>query len=489
MANHVLQSRFEALERLVTDMQVKHEHEVTELRKQLKASRAEVEALKIKLSKSNIRIKELEIENKQLKAKLAKYEVKRDSSNSSIPPSQDPFRKKNTSLRKSSGKKSGGQKGHKGHHLKMVEHPDQVVDVKVDLCSSCRQSLTLGDHHLYRTYQVTDIPPVKPQVTEYRVYQAHCPCCGNKEVAPHNRPGKSPTSYGSNIEALVGYLSVRQYLPFNRIVEFLNNCFGIKMSEGTVQNILIRLSKKSEPTYLALHQQLSTCKVLGSDETGMNVNGKQHWLWTWQNEKITWIAAAKSRGFKVVEDLFPNGLQQSIMVSDRLAAQLKQNVAGRQVCLAHLLREIKGAVQNNAKAEWLKEFKSLLLDTIQLKKHIDYEYLDQYQEQIVALHQRKDQLLEVELQQGITAHAFQKSMKKVSAHLLTCLSHKDVPPDNNASERAIRNAKVKQKVSTMFKTMVGMETFAVLRTIIDTAIKKGLDPLATIANPQLIIAE
>ncbi len=164
-------------------------------------------------------------------------------------------------------------------------------------------------------------------------------------------------------------------------------------------------------------------------------------------------------------------------------------MAGRQVCLAHLLREIKGARQNNEKAEWLEEFKSLLLDIIQLKKNINYECLDQYQEPIVALHQRKDKLLEASLQQGTTAYAFQKSMKKVSPHLLTCLSHKDVPPDNNASERAIRNAKVKQKVSTMFKTMMGMETFAVLRTIIDTAIKKGLDPLATIANPQLIIAE
>ena len=177
------------------------------------------------------------------------------------------------------------------------------------------------------------------------------------------------------------------------------------------------------------------------------------------------------------------------MVSDRLAAQLKQNIAGRQVCLVHLLRELKGDSQNNERAEWLEEFKSLLLAAIQLKKRIDYEYLDQYQEKVVALHQRKNELLEVDLRQGTTAHAFQKSMKKVSNHLLTCLSHKNVPPDNNESERPIRNAKVKQKVSTMFKTMMGMESFAVLRTIIDTAIKKGLDPLATIANPQLIIAE
>jgi hypothetical protein len=92
----------------------------------------------------------------------------------------------------------------------------------------------------------------------------------------------------------------------------------------------------------------------------MNVKGKQHWLWTWQNEMITFLAVAKSRAFAVIEGLFPDDLKGSILISDRLAAQLKLEVAGRQVCLAHLLRNLKDAIQIQSSPQadqWLVDFK------------------------------------------------------------------------------------------------------------------------------------
>jgi len=96
------------------------------------------------------------------------------------------------------------------------------------------------------------------------------------------------------------------------------------------------------------------------------------------------------------------------------------------------------------------------------------------------LEYRKSELLNQELMQDSFAHSMQKQMKKVADKLFTFLYYEDVPSDNNSSERAIRNAKVKQKVSGMFKTQRGMQIFAILRSIIDTGIKRGFDVFTTL---------
>lgn len=242
-----------------------------------KCTRLKLENKRLKIENSRLKAKV-----KDLEAKLAKYEVKKDSTNSSIPPSQDPNRKKNTSLRKPSGKKTGGQPGHKGHHLKMSDSPDQIVPHMPHVCAHCSHDVSSALQEVHSKYQVIDIPPVQPVVTEHVVYQVQCPCCGKKTVAAHDRPSKAPVSYGDTLDSVVGYLNVRQYMPYNRIVEFLSACYNIQISEGTVRNMLLRLVQRCALAYDDLHRQLSMYRVLGSDETSINVNGILNWMWTWK---------------------------------------------------------------------------------------------------------------------------------------------------------------------------------------------------------------
>lgn len=456
-----LEQSHEVLKEDYAELKVKHEHTLQELSE----------------AKGTI---------KKLEKKLSKYEIKKDSTNSSIPPSQDPHRKKNISLRKSTGKKSGGQQGHKGTHLKMTDSPDDIVNHYAHQCPNCNNEVNALDQELQSRFQVIDIPLIKPITTEHRVYQVDCPCCNKTAVPKVTRSGKAPVVYGPNIEHLIAYWSVRQYVPFNRITEMLTSCFGLNISEGTVANMLNKLSTKCQGVYDQLKKNLSTAKVLGSDETSMNVNGKNHWLWTWQNDKMTFLSASDSRGFKTVESLFPDGLESTILVSDRLSAQLKQKVANHQICLAHILRNII-YYQQSSKSGWFTNLDQVLRQGINYKKHNQAENLDALK--ILEIQTKLDKLLEKELKQGTSEAHYQKQLRKVSNYLLTFLYHKEVPPDNNASERAIRNAKVKQKVSTMFKSTKGMKVFAVLRSIIDTGIKLGIQPLEALSNPQLIIAE
>jgi hypothetical protein len=141
------------------------------------------EMLKV-VSNLECQVKTLQEENAMLKVKLSKYEHPKNSDNSSVAPSQDPFRK-TKSLRTKSNKPQGGQKGHKGSKLKMVETPDNLIFHTMTQCNSCGTDLS-DDGVKYNARQVFDIPVIKMQVTEHRTIHKKCSCCGklNKAVFP-----------------------------------------------------------------------------------------------------------------------------------------------------------------------------------------------------------------------------------------------------------------------------------------------------------------
>lgn len=114
------------------------------------------------------RVSELEKELDKLKNS--------NSRNTSLPPSRDTqeVKKKTTSLRRKSGRKSGGQKGHKGSTLELSEHVDHCIDYDVDECSHCGNDLKDVDRSIKERKQVLDIPPVRIEITE-----------GAVEICPH----------------------------------------------------------------------------------------------------------------------------------------------------------------------------------------------------------------------------------------------------------------------------------------------------------------
>lgn len=107
--------------------------------------------------------------------------------------------------------------------------------------------------------------------------------------------------YGSGVEAMVGYLHARQYLPYERLSELLSTCFKINLSQGSIHNIIQRLSEKAHGVYERIQQAISRSPVVGSDETRAKINGKKSWIWTWQNDQYTYIKASPGRGYLVIE--------------------------------------------------------------------------------------------------------------------------------------------------------------------------------------------
>lgn len=427
----------------------------------------------------------LKVENEQLKVELSKYKTKKTSRNSSIPPSKDENRPiKNQSLREKSDKPVGGQEGHEGKTLRMTDSPDKLIKHIPSYCRQCGSHLCEMESEFMGKRQVIDIPEIQPIITEHRVYEITCKCgCRNVSAYPANV--KTPVSYGSNIESIIGYFHTRQYIPFARLQELFHDIFGLPISEGGLHYLLDKLTLKAVPAYELIRQRVLNSEVIGSDETGIKVNGKMNWFWTWQNKYHTLIAISKNRGFQTIIDNCGDEARHAILVHDCWKPQLKTNVAGHQLCTAHLLRELN-YLHEKDKILWPKKVKDVLIRAINLKNKLAVSDYDKPNEERTNLEIDLTKLLENGIdkkrKESIT---FQKRLIKYRSFIFTFLYHPEVPPDNNASERAIRNVKVKQKVSGQFKSFEGAERFAILRSIADTAIKNGqniLNAFATIAN-------
>ena len=170
---------------------------------------------------------------------LQKQGIRKDSHNSSLPPSSD-LVFKNKSLRPPSTRKSGGQMGHPGTTLEMRLSPDTITDLKPAFCNNCGQSLREATFILKAQRQVIEIPPIRAVYQEFRQYSCQCPTCRQEQVADFPLGINAPIQYGSSVESMVSYLSVYQYLPFGRLQSMLAQVFSLPLSQGTICNMLER---------------------------------------------------------------------------------------------------------------------------------------------------------------------------------------------------------------------------------------------------------
>ena len=408
---------------------------------------------------------------------LQKKVVQKDSHNYSLPPSSDLFTK-SKSLRPVSTRPNGGQLGHKGSTLEMSQTPDKIIDLKSDFCSVCGQSLETELFILNSKRQVIEIPPIVPIYEEYRQYICQCPTCNHQQLADFPLGVNAPIQYGSSVETLVGYLSVYQFIPYQRLQRLFSQVFSLPISQGSIGNILERSAQKCDGIYQEIKNQILQSSVVGSDETGAKVNGAKWWIWVWQNLQNTFIVASDNRGSKTVDSVFENGLPNSAIVSDRWAVQLKTHSKNSQICLAHLLRDLIFLIESE-QLNFATQFKTFIISIFESKKILleNNKAYTQNSEQAIDLEKTLNQLLLIciDKEKYPKSAAFQVSMLKNRNFILPCLYNLDIPPDNNGSERAIRNIKVKQKVSGQFKS--GQNAFCVIRSVIDTLLKRGVELL------------
>jgi len=215
-------------------------------------------------------------------------------------------------------------------------------------------------------------------------------------------------------------------------------------------------------------------------------------LQKWLEKSLTFILASLNRGYQTVIDTFSEGFPMSVYVSDSLPAQLKIKTLAKQLCFAHLMRELKN-FEESFDSKWAGELKRLFKKSLDYKKGMgENEYSDS-NIKIQEFEQELSFLLEVDVSNKHKREkAFIRRLIKNRNSIFTFLQIKEVPPDNNGAERAIRNVKVKMKISNQFKSFEFAKHYAVIRSVIDTTIKNSMnvfDALTNLANQEVKPAE
>ena len=278
---------------------------------------AVIQRLDYIIEKQASQISELEERVRVLEARL-----NQNSQNSSKPPSTDVFcneKPKPKGRHTSNGKKAGGQKGHPGKTLEMVENPDSVIVHSPDCCENCGHHLEDTEVDDYERRQEAEIPPVKIIFNEHRCEIKKCPHCGKVNKGSFPESIKFPIQYGPRLLASIMYFRNYQLIPYERTCDLVEDVYGIRISPATIKRAEKECFQKLELFEKAVMERLLVSHSAHCDETGMRILGTKWWLHVVSNSLWTYYFAHPKRGTEAM-DRIPSAIQGNSSVDDGLAA-------------------------------------------------------------------------------------------------------------------------------------------------------------------------
>lgn len=459
----------------------------------LREENAMLRALVAELLPLKTQVEELGRQVKQLESQKTK-----DSHNSHLPPSSDRFVKKTRSLRRPSEKKPGGQVGHEGNTLYQVKNPDEIIVYAVSTCHSCQQDLSrVPAHHIERRQEL-DIPPKRVVVREYQAEQKVCPHCQSVTCASFPEGITAPVQYSPAFAAIGVYLTMQQFLPYERACETIQDLIGPAMTVGTLKNMVQRCALNLEPIEEQIKEHLRKGDVLHHDETSLSVMGKRWWGHVASTDRLTHYAVHAKRGREAVNaiDILPQFT--GTCVHDALATYFTYSNCTHGLCNEHHRRELTYLAEEQ-KQIWAQEMNTLLLDMNTAVKEARERGLKQLNPDELADWKAQYEAL---LSRGYLANPpdppevsapVKRGKRKQSAarNLLDRLSkYQDavlrfledfsVPFTNNQAERDIRMVKVQQKISGGFRSLPGAQAFFRIRGYLSTLRKQGAHVLTAL---------
>ncbi len=287
-----------------------------------------------------------------------------NSNNSSIPPSQDPNRKKKKKKsRKDKGVKRnkrnpGGQKGHEGKNLPKVDNPDEVEDILID-----RRTIPVGKYKQigFETRQVFDIN-LSVHIKEYRAEILENEK-GHRYVACFPEKVTKATQYGDEVRSESVYMSIFQLIPLARVENYFNDQVGLPISKGSISNFnkdaynkLIEIGFDEW-----LKSQLLISTLINADETGINVGGKRLWLHNLSNDKLAYYYPDLKRGREAMNRMGVLPKYKGILCHDHWKPYFAYKECLHALCNAHHLRELERAFEQDGQ-KWAKSMQNLLLE-------------------------------------------------------------------------------------------------------------------------------
>ena len=396
------------------------------------------------------------------------------------PSGMKPVHQKPTTKKK--GKKPGRKSGHPGSRRATPNRIDEREEHRAECCPHCLGALQRCKQT--RTRYTEDIPAdIQPVVTEHTIHRDWCPCC-RKQVEPVVPDALPGSQIGNRVLTLSAWLHYGLGQTLNHVVDVFNHHLQFQVTPGGLMQQWYRLQEILFPWYEQIQEQALNAAVLHADETGWRVNGKGHWLWCFSSDRCTYYLIDQKRGRPVLARFFRREFQGTL-VTDFWGAYNAVVCSRRQVCLAHLLRDLKHVEQyKHPSPEWpkfAKKLRRLMGDAMRLKRQQTELLAEEYASRRNRLHARLDVLIATPWTDG-QAKRLLKRFRRHRQHLLTFLDDPAVPFDNNHGERAIRPAVIIRKNIYGNRSQRGADTQAVLMSIYRTLKQRGHDPLSTITK-------
>jgi transposase len=355
-------------------------------------------------------------------------------------------------------------------------NPDRRFDAMLPACPKCKAAFPEASQTPQQVYERIELPPIKPHVTQVRLFGGRCACCGEQVTADAPTGLERGSPFGHSIAAMVVYLHYAHAIGMERLALLMEELFSLSISEGAISNILARARKPLLAATATIQAVVLASPVVCSDETSARVKGKNWWEWVFVGTLAVLHIIQSSRGKAVVTALFGE-TRPTVWVSDMLGSQRGHGVLW-QVCLAHLLRDAAYAIECGDTA-FSAPFRLLLLRAIAIGRRREVlkdttlaQYLDD-------LDRRLDRIMAA-VPLGEPGRKLRKRIAANRAHLFVFMTNRDVPYTNNVSERHLRPSVIFRKVTNGFRCEWGAETYAAFRSVVSTAKANSASVLDTI---------
>ena len=428
---------------------------------------AELEAL---VHQQREQIEQLLARNAELEAQVA--HAKRDSRTSSKPPASDGLKRKTRSLRKPSGKKAGGQLGHRGETLHLVAALDEIVEQRPTVCAHCQRPLADEASVLLRERrQVHELPVVRLRVTEYQALHVRCPMCQAVSVGAFPAVAPSRAQYGPQLRALAVYLVEEQLLPLGRVQRLLADLYSVRLGRGTLVGWIQRAAGVLAPVETQLKAALQQdARVVHNDETSVRRGGRLAWAHVASTARLTHYALHAKRGREATDAIGILPAFTGVSVHDGWRPYQTYTRCRHALCNIHHLRELT-FLEEQYQQTWAAELKALLLE---MKRRVEqaraggaaaladaerHAFRVRYHTLVAAglaanppPQRRPGQ--RGRLKQSPARNLLERLTLEHEA-VLAFLDDLTIPFDNNQAERDLRTLKMHQKVSGCFRSEGG----------------------------------
>lgn len=477
----------EVMERL-SAMEHTHQQDHSELRRLncvVKSQENELATLRATAQKQNEELDSLRVENKSLKEENIKLKndnermkriLNNNSSNTSLPPSSDPPGKAANTYngRKRSGKKKGGQAGHKGTGLTKEAVEERIRQGKLQ-----HKIETIGlpcGRYVVRYRLDLDIQAI---ATEIRIYQDE----NGKYPVPASL--KAEVSYGPAVKSMISFLYSEGVVSNERISGFINSISGdaLAVSGGTIYNACRQFSELCRKTLPAIEEDLLNSTVLCTDATVMTINGAQAYIRNISNPRSARYVGAAKKTIKSMMGMPVLPQFTGIIEHDHETA-LYHFGTGHGECNVHLCRYLKKNTEEtgNSWSRNLEGFLKGMAHAIKEKKAGGETRFTE--EELLRYEARYDAIVGQGEEQGKTTKGkyareeeqkLLRRLKKYRKSHLLFLHNFEVPFSDNMSERDLRKCKNRQKMAGGFRLMRGMEMYCSILSFIETVKRRKMN--------------